>query len=100
MLQLKGGKTPTGDGWGQGQSVAPSRSNSPPRRGELEAASRMGSRRQSRVARQHSYDDDIKNAAPTVGSQPDLGLGIPTIPRRYIVMRNFLCTISMFIINI
>lgn len=42
----------------------------------------MGSRRQSRVARQHSYDDEIKPGAPTGGSQTDLGLGIPCIPRR------------------
>lgn len=43
----------------------------------------MGSRRQSRVvARQHSYDDDIKNTLPANGTQNDLGLGIPSMPRR------------------
>lgn len=83
VIQLKGCKTPTGDGWGKGQSTAPSRASSPPRRGELEGPSRMGSRRQSRVARQHSYDDEIKAAGPGGGSQTDLGLGIPCIPRRY-----------------
>lgn len=65
----------------KGRSNAPSRSSSPPRRGELEAASRIGSRRQSRVARQHSYDDDFKSG--DVGGPPgDVGLGIPNMPRR------------------
>ena len=42
----------------------------------------MGSRRQSRVARQHSYDDDIKNATVGGAVPTDLGLNIPNIPRR------------------
>ncbi|EDW78735.2 uncharacterized protein Dwil_GK12542 [Drosophila willistoni] len=93
--QLKGNKTPGGDGdWrGGGRSMAPSRSNSPPRGGELEPAfgaplSRMQSRRGSRVARQHSYDDDMKTG-PVGGSMPGggpaadgPGLGIPAMPRR------------------
>lgn len=45
--------------------------------------SRAGSRRQSRVvARQHSYDDDIKATAENVNNK-DTGLELPTIPRRY-----------------
>lgn len=79
--QLKGGKTPTGDGWGKGQSVAPSRSNSPP---HFDGPSRMGSRRPSRVPRQHSYDDEVLATGPQGGSQTDLGLmSIPTMTRRY-----------------
>lgn len=83
FIQLKGAKTPCGDGWNQGRSAAPSRSSSPPRHGDFDATpSRMGSRRQSRVARQHSYDDDIKVSGPTGNGGPDLGLGLPSIPRR------------------
>ncbi|XP_030372816.1 regulating synaptic membrane exocytosis protein 2 [Scaptodrosophila lebanonensis] len=96
--QLKGNKTPGGDNdWrGGGRSMAPSRSNSPPR-GDLDPAfgaplSRMQSRRGSRVARQHSYDDDMKSPAvggsmggggPALGVGADgSGLGIPAMPRR------------------
>lgn len=43
--------------------------------------SRSGSRRQSRVvARQHSYDDDIKT--PEIINNKDTGLELPSIPRR------------------
>lgn len=46
--------------------------------------SRAGSRRQSRVvARQHSYDDDIKAAANELINNKDTGLELPSIPRRY-----------------
>lgn len=87
LQQLKGGR-----------SMAPSRSNSPPRGGsELEPAfgaplSRMQSRRGSRVSRQHSYDDDMKTGGvggsmggggPALGMAADgSGLGIPAMPRR------------------
>lgn len=67
--------------------MAPSRSESPTRRGEFDGPSRMGSRRGSRaVARQHSYDDEVKDGAPKGGSQTDLGLGIPVIPRRFVAL--------------
>ncbi|XP_017843098.2 regulating synaptic membrane exocytosis protein 2 isoform X2 [Drosophila busckii] len=80
-----------------GRSMAPSRSNSPPRGGELEPTfgaplSRMQSRRGSRVSRQHSYDDDMKaggvggsmgGGGPALGMAADgSGLGIPSMPRR------------------
>lgn len=46
--------------------------------------SRTGSRRQSRVvARQHSYDDDIKASTVENVNNKDTGLELPTIPRRY-----------------
>lgn len=46
--------------------------------------SRAGSRRQSRVvARQHSYDDDIKASTAENTNNKDTGLELPTIPRRY-----------------
>lgn len=89
LEKLKGSKTPCGDNdWRTNRSVAPSRSNSPPRMGELEA-SRVGSRRQSiRMPRQHSYDDDMKNAAivSNTNTPPtELGLGLPApMPRRYV----------------
>lgn len=83
LEKLKGCRTPTGDlDMRRGRSAAPSRSSSPPRRGELEASSRLQSRRTSRVSRQHSYDDEI---ATTVNNVPqnDLGLGLPApMPRR------------------
>lgn len=84
LEKLKGARTPTGDlDLRRGRSAAPSRSSSPPRRGELEAASRLASRRTSRVSRQHSYDDEI---VTTVNNVPqDLGLGLPApMPRRYV----------------
>lgn len=70
-----------------GHSMAPSRSGSPPRQEELSFApplSRMASRRGSRVARQHSYDDDANPAgiAGSLGAGVDMGLGIPAMPRR------------------
>lgn len=84
LEKLKGAKSP--NEFARGRSNAPSRSNSPPRRNEFEASSRVSSRRPSRVvARQHSYDDDIKNAAiaAQAATNPDLGLGIPSpMPRR------------------
>lgn len=49
--------------------------------------SRAGSRRQSRaVARQHSYDDDIKNAVENINNK-DTGLELPSIPRRYTIFK-------------
>ncbi|XP_055909308.1 regulating synaptic membrane exocytosis protein 1 isoform X1 [Eupeodes corollae] len=96
LEKLKGAKTPGGDGdWRKGgRSVAPSRSSSPPRQGDMEVAlgppmTRMASRRGSRIARQHSYDDDMKDGlvggaigAGGVGGA-DLGLGLPaSMPRR------------------
>ncbi|XP_061402807.1 regulating synaptic membrane exocytosis protein 2, partial [Musca vetustissima] len=90
--QLKGNKTPGGDGdWRKGgHSMAPSRSNSPPRQEELSFGpplSRMASRRGSRVARQHSYDDEATAASAgggmgAGGLGADMGLGIPAMPRR------------------
>ncbi|XP_017138602.1 regulating synaptic membrane exocytosis protein 2 isoform X1 [Drosophila miranda] len=80
-----------------GRSMAPSRSNSPPRADGQEPPfgaplSRMQSRRGSRVARQHSYDDDMKTGTvggsmggggPALGMAADgSGLGIPAMPRR------------------
>ncbi|XP_023159060.1 uncharacterized protein LOC101448856 [Ceratitis capitata] len=106
LEKLKGNKTPGGDldfrkG---GRSMAPSRSSSPPRQSELDAQlpfgaplSRMASRRGSRVARQHSYDDEMNSsamgaaggagalgaAAGALGmAGGDPGLGIPAMPRR------------------
>lgn len=47
--------------------------------------SRSGSRRQSRVvARQHSYDDDLKTTATENINNKDTGLELPSIPRRYV----------------
>lgn len=73
-----------------GHSMAPSRSGSPPRQEELSFGpplSRMASRRGSRVARQHSYDDDANataaGVAGSLGAGVDMGLGIPAMPRRY-----------------
>ena len=84
LEKLKGGgsKTPNPEF----RSTSNSRSNSPPRcsRIEIEPPTRQGSRRQSRVSRQHSYDDDIKNAASANNFPGDTGLGLvmPAIPRR------------------
>lgn len=76
--------------WRQGgQSMAPSRSGSPPRQEELSFGpplSRMASRRGSHIARQHSYDDDANapvGIAGSLGTGVDAGLGIPAMPRRY-----------------
>lgn len=54
--------------------------------------SRAGSRRQSRVvARQHSYDDDIKASTVENVNNKDTGLELPTIPRRYNPPKRGLC---------
>lgn len=55
-----------------------------PGRIEIEPPTRAGSRRQSRVSRQHSYDDDLqKNAIANSLVAEDLGLPISgPIPRR------------------
>lgn len=85
LEKLKGCRTPTGDiDLRRGRSAAPSRSSSPPRHGELEAQSRMTSRRQSRVSRQHSYDEEIQKTTTTGNVPPnELGLGLPApMPRR------------------
>lgn len=91
LEKLKGSKTPGGGGggegeWRKGRSAAPSRSNSPPRKSDFEGPPRgSSSRRGSRaMARQHSYDDDIKSGATSQAlGNPDLGLGIPSpMPRR------------------
>uniref|UniRef100_A0A1B0G406 PDZ domain-containing protein n=1 Tax=Glossina morsitans morsitans TaxID=37546 RepID=A0A1B0G406_GLOMM len=90
LERLKGNKTPGGDmDWRKGgQSMAPSRSSSPPRQEELSFGpplSRMASRRASRVARQHSYDDDGNTSAGGTGAGvaiADVGLGLPSMPRR------------------
>lgn len=83
LEKLKGSKTPGGTDseWRKGGSAAPSRSNSPPRRTEFGGSSRRGSRA---MARQHSYDDDLKpGASVQSAANPDLGLGIPSpMPRR------------------
>ncbi|CAG9833856.1 unnamed protein product [Diabrotica balteata] len=85
-LELKGtgAKTPDPD-WTRnrsGRSAACSRQNSPPR--EIPAVGPVAprSRRASRVARQHSYDDEVKNSiAP--GVTADNGLALPApMPRR------------------
>lgn len=87
LEKLKGAKTPSSDtDWRrQGRSAAPSRSNSPPKYGEIEAAaSRLASRRQSRVSRQRSYDEDTKTTTVNNVPQNELGLGLPApMPRRY-----------------
>lgn len=48
--------------------------------------SRAGSRRNSTraVARQHSYDDDIKASTVENVNNKDTGLELPSIPRRYV----------------
>lgn len=87
------------DGWRRGErSMAPSRSGSPPRYEELTAPLiRFGSRRPSRVSRQHSYEDEPSGSGPegplssmlgglpgAAGGAPDTGgLGMPVIARRY-----------------
>lgn len=55
-----------------------------PGRIEIEPPTRAGSRRQSRVSRQHSYDDDLqKNAIANSLGAEDLGLPLSgPIPRR------------------
>uniref|UniRef100_A0A1B0DA95 PDZ domain-containing protein n=1 Tax=Phlebotomus papatasi TaxID=29031 RepID=A0A1B0DA95_PHLPP len=84
---MKGSKTPNNrdSEWRRGRSVAPSRSSSPPRRGEFDIPpSKLNSRRASRVpVRQHSYDDDVKNSSMGNVSTIEPGLGIPSpMPRR------------------
>ena len=54
---------------------------------EIEPPTRIGSRRQSRVSRQHSYDDDIqKNAIANMNAEIDTNLGLAPgqIPRRFV----------------
>lgn len=65
-----------------------------PDRIEIEPPTRMNSRRQSRVSRQHSYDDDIqKNAISNSLVTEDLCLPISgQIPRRYLLLINFFFT--------
>lgn len=86
LEKLKGANTPSSDtDWRrQGRSTAPSRSSSPPKYGDLEGgASRVASRRQSRVSRQRSYDEDIKATSVNNVPQTELGLGLPApMPRR------------------
>ncbi|CAH1169580.1 unnamed protein product, partial [Phaedon cochleariae] len=82
LEKLKGGgaKTPDPD-WSRrgGRSQACSRQNSPPR----DAPTAPRSRRASRVARQHSYDDEVKAALQNPGSTTDNGLALPApMPRR------------------
>lgn len=85
-LQLKGGgsKTPDSD-WNRGRggrSTSNSRQNSPPRE-TAPGVQPPRSRRGSRVARQHSYDDEVKIALAPVTSAADSGLGLPApMPRR------------------
>lgn len=84
---MKGGgiKTPDPD-WSrnrEGRSAAPSRQNSPPR---VEPAPTVNpisrGRRGSRLPRQHSYDDEVKNNIVTT-NQTETGLNLPPqMPRR------------------
>lgn len=76
--------------------MAPSRSVSPPRYEDLTAPLiRFGSRRPSRVSRQHSYEDEPSGSGPDLSSAMGLsamagvpsetgGLGMPVIARRYL----------------
>lgn len=85
-FQLKGGgnKTPDPD-WTRGRggrSTANSRQNSPPRDNPAPTIQPSRSRRASRVARQHSYDDEVKNSL-VPNNTGDTGLGLPApMPRR------------------
>ncbi|XP_063920255.1 regulating synaptic membrane exocytosis protein 1 isoform X3 [Zophobas morio] len=85
LEKLKGGgsKTPDPD-WTKGRggrSTACSRQNSPPRE-TAPVIQAPRSRRGSRVARQHSYDDEVKSTlAPTTTTEGGLGLPAP-MPRR------------------
>lgn len=79
-------------GWNKPNSANPSRPASPSMRIDLNAPlSRAGSRRQSRVvARQHSYDDDIKASNSDNINNKDTGLELPSIiPRRYFLLLLF-----------
>ncbi|XP_048525031.1 regulating synaptic membrane exocytosis protein 1 [Dendroctonus ponderosae] len=87
LEKLKGGgsKTPDSDWNRGGRSRGGSRANSPPRSSDvLPPAPR--SRRASRVARQHSYDDEVKATLLPGGSSPgggESGLALPPpMPRR------------------
>ncbi|GJQ87416.1 hypothetical protein Trydic_g14558 [Trypoxylus dichotomus] len=81
--KLKGAGQKGGDPeWGRrgGRSGATSRQNSPPREAPIREATR--SRRASRaIARQHSYDDEVKPAAQPAQESGGLGLPAP-MPRR------------------
>ncbi|XP_050312016.1 regulating synaptic membrane exocytosis protein 1 isoform X2 [Anthonomus grandis grandis] len=93
LEKLKGGggsKTPDPD-WtrGGGRSRAGSRANSPPRGVTSDVLPQIPrSRRASRVARQHSYDDEVKaTLVPGPGGEGggggEGGLGLPApMPRR------------------
>ncbi|KAK9744924.1 hypothetical protein QE152_g7434 [Popillia japonica] len=83
LEKLKGAGQKSGDpDWGRrgGRSGATSRQNSPPRETAIREATR--SRRASRaIARQHSYDDEVKPTAQP--AQEPAGLGLPApMPRR------------------
>lgn len=84
---MKGGgiKTPDPD-WSrnrEGRSTVPSRQNSPPRVEPVPTVNPISrGRRGSRLPRQHSYDDEVKN---NIGStnQTETGLNLPPqMPRR------------------
>lgn len=84
FFQLKGGgiKTPDPD-WSrnrEGRSIVASRQNSPP---EIEPTITIQrSRRGSRLGRQHSYDDEVKNNLVQI-HQTESGLNLPPqMPRR------------------
>lgn len=84
-FQLKGGgiKTPEPD-WSrnrEGRSAAASRQNSPPRT-EQSVSPVPRARRGSRLPRQHSYDDEVKNnLVPATQAESALILP-PQMPRR------------------
>uniref|UniRef100_A0A6P7GCU9 Uncharacterized protein LOC114335964 n=1 Tax=Diabrotica virgifera virgifera TaxID=50390 RepID=A0A6P7GCU9_DIAVI len=83
-LKGTGAKTPDPD-WTRnrgGRSAACSRQNSPPREIPAVGPTAPRSRRASRVARQHSYDDEVKNSiAPSANADNGLSLPAP-MPRR------------------
>ncbi|KAL3285262.1 hypothetical protein HHI36_019372 [Cryptolaemus montrouzieri] len=85
LEKLKGGgsKTPEPD-WarGAGRSIANSRSNSPPReQAPTVLPPTQRARRGSRVTRQRSYDEEVKNSIAPNQAEPGLGLPAP-MPRR------------------
>lgn len=91
LLQLKGNKTPGGDlDWRRsGQSIAPSRSSSPPHLDETPFVNTVAMRKLSQIPRQHSYDDDTTvgiglSDSMNLNVGNDCGPGIPLISRRYI----------------
>ncbi|XP_044762020.1 regulating synaptic membrane exocytosis protein 1 isoform X2 [Coccinella septempunctata] len=84
-LKVGGTKTPDTDwtrGRGAGRSTANSRANSPPREQTTTVLPpTQRSRRGSRVARQRSYDEEVKNSIAPGNAEPGLGLP-PPMPRR------------------